>query len=157
MTDKTKKCTKCGEIKPASQFSRQIVSGEVRSRSWCKKCNAALAKEKYYNNGDVKKRSALWHKNNPDKLAATSRTRYMCAKKLCPNISPNVIEPFKCPVCGVAFGRQNKHIRQALKTAGRSGIFYCSTICYHISRTKAWREKSPYSQNIKRIRKEQNL
>jgi hypothetical protein len=34
---------------------------------------------------------------------------------------------------------------------------YCSRECQWESLRKSWREKSPYAQNIKRIRKEQHL
>lgn len=48
-----KRCTKCGEVKPADQFGRTKVRGRVYLRPRCKPCRVA--------------ETADWRKRNPDK------------------------------------------------------------------------------------------
>ena len=43
----TKRCTKCGEIKPLDEFPRNIRSSDGLNQ-WCKVCARAASREYYY-------------------------------------------------------------------------------------------------------------
>jgi hypothetical protein len=43
----TKKCPKCGEVKPASGFGKDL-GVKTGLRSWCKDCDSARTKQRYY-------------------------------------------------------------------------------------------------------------
>jgi len=83
---KTKKCSKCVEVKPADQFSPDKKNKDGL-RSSCKKCNAIAAadyrkrnperwrniKKKYNNSEKGKRRNKEWEINNPDKVKAKKK------------------------------------------------------------------------------------
>jgi hypothetical protein len=43
----TKRCTKCGEVKPIEEFTSNKSNGHIYKKSWCKKCVAARAANPY--------------------------------------------------------------------------------------------------------------
>lgn len=65
----TKRCTKCKQDKPLSEFSpTSRYLGEVQYRGDCKKCNAARAKKIRKQNPGMPESLRRWRKNNPDKV-----------------------------------------------------------------------------------------
>lgn len=53
MSEETKKCSKCGEVKTISEFSKAGY-GIGKFRAWCKQCVCVS--------------SAAWHKNNLERI-----------------------------------------------------------------------------------------
>jgi len=109
----------------------------------------------YLSNADsIKERLKKRYDGNPDIFRERSRKDFRCIKTLCPRIEgfSNVVR-LTCPVCGVAFGLRQSRIDYQYKVKGQT-VFYCSKACSGISRRKSWDEKSPYAQNIKRIKQE---
>ena len=134
-----KKCSMCMEIKPLNQFYFHKRHKNKDGFEWsCKRCM-------YLNN-------RKWRIDNRDHYHDYMNKRTSCAKRLCPAIRSDLVESFNCPVCGKVFGKMRSVVKSKINS-GHSGIFYCSHPCYHISTTKAWREKSPYAKKIKRLRK----
>ena len=82
--DQTKKCAKCGEQKPFSEFhkdKRQRLGLQCR----CKACHKVLAAAWWAKNGKTsylkQKRSQMeWRRNNPEKYALRQR-RYHLKRK----------------------------------------------------------------------------
>lgn len=61
--EKTKKCSKCGEEKPLSEFYKK-KDRKYGVFSWCKKCSKERVKEWYYNN---RAKSLEYHKEYREK------------------------------------------------------------------------------------------
>lgn len=59
-----KKCTKCGECKPVSEFSKD-PKGKYGLHSWCKECKRDYSKEYRKNN---KEREKEYRKNNKERI-----------------------------------------------------------------------------------------
>lgn len=78
-----KKCSKCGDVKPVSEFYRQSAAKDG-FRVWCKKCEKDLSKKRYYKNrktalikmkiyrdNNKEKKSIImkeWRKKNRDRI-----------------------------------------------------------------------------------------
>lgn len=91
----TKRCSKCGEVKPISEFNRAVNRKPGSLQSWCKPCKAAARKLTYAKNVEMerergrryaKKRRTLsaerhysikgtWNRNHRDKVNAWNRQR----------------------------------------------------------------------------------
>ena len=140
--EETKKCLKCGEIKPLDAFSPNPRAKD-KHKYHCKECASNAQKERYRLMSPKEKKD---QRQRNFKKSQFKRRR--CAKALCPKAAPSTIELI-CPVCGKKYGK--------LKYAFCYETSYCSKECYWESMRKQYREKSPYAQNIKRIRKEQKL
>lgn len=52
-----KSCTKCGTLKPVSEFSSSIHQGRSRPNSWCKSCLNGHNTEKYRSNPTIRTRT----------------------------------------------------------------------------------------------------
>lgn len=188
-----KRCTKCGEVKPISEFY-SLPNGNGH-RPHCKKChlnmceisrrskgisprrpaavtertNGGIIERKCSRCGTFKPisefRDRIWgHGVFKDKVCRDCRTLQSnthekrmkrCAKIFCKSVRNERLTEIICPVCGIKFGVLNYEYRSK-DAIGRPRKF-CSKECYWESMKKSWSEKSPYAQNIKRIRKEQRL
>jgi hypothetical protein len=63
----TKKCTKCGEIKPLEQFSKSVKTKDGKQHK-CKQCHSQYSKQHRILNGDKLRASSLkYYHNNRDK------------------------------------------------------------------------------------------
>jgi len=61
---KTKKCVKCGIVKPISEFSEHKKTKD-KLQHWCKKCSSENSKKWAKNNPEKKnKNNKKWNKNN---------------------------------------------------------------------------------------------
>ena len=71
-----KLCSKCGELKPLSEFHRAANTKDGRRKD-CKACKCGAAKARYANNTDVyRARAASYRHSNPDKARkATAKWR----------------------------------------------------------------------------------
>ena len=133
-----KRCSKCGEVKPVGEFSRN-KSTKDRLRSECKEC------EKEY------------RKETKDKQQKRRIKYYRCTKKpSCPAVGGLGAEfvILTCPICGKEFRRLKSKYDWDYENNGQTH-YYCSLECYRISTRKA--RQTEYEKNIKRIRKEQRL
>jgi len=79
--DVMKRCTKCGELKPKSEFYK-VKGGRDGLRGDCKTCHAARAREWYAKNrehsiANVKR----WQQANKERLQATRRKRNVLRKR----------------------------------------------------------------------------
>jgi hypothetical protein len=71
-----------------------------------------------------------------------------CARIFCRDLRKEKVIEFVCPVCNLKFGVLERTLKQRIP-------IYCSRKCSGISRSKAYREKSPYAKKIKRLLKQE--
>lgn len=88
VADSTKRCSKCGETKPVSEFNRRSDSKAVVYRSHCKACvraqyqanrAAVLRRQKAYqerNQARERERTRLWKEANPERAIQLCRQHY---------------------------------------------------------------------------------
>ena len=70
-----KRCTKCGELKPLTEFHRAAGTRDGY-RPDCKRCNLAVKHARYVTNPrPAIERARLWAKENPERYAA-NQERY---------------------------------------------------------------------------------
>lgn len=77
--DNSKACTKCGQIKPISEFGfhRGTKSAKSGIRPACKKCESDDTKQRYYANKGLKPNPSLeWRKKNPEAWKRLQRKSY---------------------------------------------------------------------------------
>ena len=68
-----KRCTKCGEVKPLSEFGKD-KSGRDGISSWCKKCNCEhVLKWQSANREKVNQRNRKWRSSNRKKMSELVR------------------------------------------------------------------------------------
>jgi hypothetical protein len=89
---RTKRCSKCGEVKPTTEFSKNKSNKDGLS-GWCKACTKAYReanKEKisaqrktHYkaNKEKIAARSKAWNEANKEKVAAQKKTHYEANKE----------------------------------------------------------------------------
>lgn len=66
----TKRCTKCGEVKPLAEFTKDKSKRDGHS-PWCKVCErAAVAARRKANPEKRRAREAAWRAANPEKRRA---------------------------------------------------------------------------------------
>lgn len=144
-----KQCKKCGEFKPIEEFYSGKSNSPDGVHYTCKKCEKEEHAKKYY--GDP---NFMAHTKNV--CNTNKKKRRDCAKALCKKINDNLILKLTCPVCGKEFGILKSEYDARYRLYGVLRRF-CSRRCKGIASRREWSEKSPYAQNIKRIRKEQRL
>jgi hypothetical protein len=141
-----KQCPKCGKIKPAGEFYKEIYRSSGRSR-WCIECaRNAMRKRNYdrYHEDSLYRETAI----------AASKRYYRCVKTpSCPGAGVLGAElvVFACEVCGKEFRRLKSEVDYAYALRGTLPRF-CSRECRIASTRKGY--KSPYARNIERIKKE---
>lgn len=87
---KTKKCSKCGEIKPLTEFCKQKENKDG-FRGSCKVCCNKYKREYYKKNpGKIKKINEKWAKNNPEKVKEYEKYKRKYIKKYRKNNSEKV-------------------------------------------------------------------
>ena len=77
MNKKTKVCTKCGETKCVSKFSKNKTNKDGLSYS-CRKCRKAWREA---NKEKIAKQSKAYYKANKEKLADTYKAYYEANKR----------------------------------------------------------------------------
>jgi len=89
----TKRCTRCGEVKPESEFSK-IYKNKEKRRSQCKDCqkewqannsekiNKRIKKYREENIEILRVRENKWRENNRDKIREKSRNDYLKNRKI---------------------------------------------------------------------------
>lgn len=95
VSDMFKSCSKCKESLPLSKFSFKDKSKSKYS-SICKPCHNSYVKNTWYKNNSIsqKKASAIWKKNNKDKVVST---KY----KISLEEARDLLEKTSCEICGV--------------------------------------------------------
>lgn len=79
--DYTKQCTKCGEIKPAIEFSSDKQKKDGKA-SHCKVCKRKSYSEYHRRNPEIaKSRDAAWRANNPDRARERRHDYYIANKE----------------------------------------------------------------------------
>jgi hypothetical protein len=141
-------CGTCGKFYPLNHYKKSITSQDGLGPK-CRNCFTSEYRSRYQTD-------LLFKEKAKKSSRVVGKKERVCAKQLCPALNPNLIIQMSCPVCGIPFGVMRSYFNATIK-AGRSPPRFCSHTCHNKTRTKAWREKSPYAQNIKRIRKEQKL
>ena len=72
-----KKCTKCGEVKPLSEFKKYYYKGKPFLRNTCKACVNKMERARYWKDDNIKIQAKLrkreWNKKHPEKARETSR------------------------------------------------------------------------------------
>lgn len=168
MTEQMKRCSKCGELKPLSEFYRR-ESSKDGYRSECKSCNTAQNKKYYRDHQETEKtRRREYYKKNQPKILAKDKTRYNQRKEVrkkqyknyaacvnkpsCPAVGQRGAEfvIMSCPVCGTTFRRRQATIDWAYEKKGQTN-FYCSRECQWESMRKGY--KSPYARRITELLK----
>jgi hypothetical protein len=142
-----KQCPKCGKIKPAGEFYKEIYRSCGRS-SWCKECarNANRNRNygRYHEDSDLYRETAI----------AASKRYYRCVKTpSCPRVGVRGAElvVFTCEVCGKEFRRLKSEVDYIYALRGTLPRF-CSRECRIASTRKDY--ISPYARKIERIKKE---
>ena len=123
-----KQCPKCGKIKPAGEFYKEIHRSSGHS-GWCKECA----------------RNAM---------RAASKRYYRCVKTpSCPRagVCGADLVVFACEVCGKEFRRLKSEVDNTYALRGALPRF-CSRECRIASTHKDY--ISPYARKIERIKKE---
>jgi hypothetical protein len=123
-----KQCPKCGKIKPAGEFYKEIRRNSGHS-GWCKECTR-------------------------NSMRAASKRYYRCVKTpSCPRAGRLGAElvVFVCEVCGKEFRRLKSEVDNTYALRGTLPRF-CSRECRIASTRKDY--ISPYARKIERIKKE---
>lgn len=168
MTEQMKRCTKCGVVKPVSEFSKNRTCKDGY-HSHCKECGVEYRRIYYRANREkVIEHIRKYREDNPEKvaercrkyrdrhreeLAERSRNYYSCVKRpSCPRVGQRGAEfmTFTCEVCGNQFRRRKSEVDWRYEHDGRLPRF-CSRECYFASMRKGY--KSPYARKIEEIRK----
>ena len=72
MTEKTKRCSKCGEIKTLSEFGKNAAAKDGL-QSWCRQCYAEYNAKRYIENREKElAKNAKWRAEHPEKHVAKS-------------------------------------------------------------------------------------
>ena len=131
----TKKCSRCKEIKPITEFYKRKKSGTLHS--CCKKCDRAMTRDWYERNREkAKEKYRIWRLNNLDKVKkynADNRRKHYQQEVVRKYGVP--IDWFdgqmkkqkgKCACCGMSFEWGNKqtspHVDHCHKTQKVRGI-----------------------------------
>ncbi len=70
---KTKRCSRCGKVKPVSEFS-ECKKNKDKLHSQCKECKNKYQREYYKNNPEKKKEeNRKYRENNPEKVKESNR------------------------------------------------------------------------------------
>lgn len=139
-----KYCPDCKQEKEDSDFYKDTHG---RLRSYCKKCWVSRSQVYTANTGWKTTKIRIKSEECKEKERKIAQKYRDCIKKLCPISDEYKIVELICPVCKTTFGKRIANIK--------SDASYCSPRCQHISMTKKWQQtKSPYAQNIQRIKKE---
>lgn len=162
-----KRCTKCGEVKPVSEFSRN-KSNKDGLEWWCKSCRAKN-KRKYYeqNRSKVAEYKRKYYEQNADKVsdachkyrernlekdAERKRKYYACIKRpSCPRAGGRgaTFITFTCEVCGTEFRKLKSYVDSQYENRGSVPRF-CSRDCQYAAMRKNY--KSPYARKIEDIK-----
>ena len=129
-----KRCTKCGEIKPVSEFYRNSRAKDGM-QFFCKAC-----RHKYY-------------VENRGKAIEYSRKYHACVRRpSCPRVGGRGAEfiTFTCEVCGTEFRRRKTKVDYDYERRGNIPRF-CSNECKNAANRKNY--KSPYARKIEEIKK----
>jgi len=154
----TKRCTKCGEVKPLDEFHVDKNRSDGR-RSACKDCARIRRQEYYWQNREtaLEKTKAYYGQNRETilegRLPGRGAYRKCVKNPKCPAVGLHGAEfvLFHCEVCGKEFRRLKCNIDWAYENKGYLPKF-CSRECHYASMRKDY--KSPYARNIERIKKE---
>ena len=135
----TKRCTKCGEEKPLTEFHKSRKSHDGLGY-WCKSCKKEPRRRHY-------------EENLEQVLAGHRRYLHCVNKPACPAVGGRGAEfvTFTCEACGTEFRRLKSAVDSDYERRGALPRF-CSHECYWASMRKDY--KSPYARNIERIKKE---
>lgn len=80
MEKETKRCSRCGQVKPIGDFYRDKTSKDGLA-NWCKECHKEVRKEYYAKHrGEILKKQAEWRANNKEKKAAYNADYYQANK-----------------------------------------------------------------------------
>ena len=159
-----KRCTKCGEIKPVSEFHRN-KSRKDGLQEWCKACKAKRAykyrdrnrekvieyKRKYreINREKANEYQRKYIERNPEQ----THKYYACVKRpSCPLVGGRGAKfiIFTCETCGMEFRRLKSDVDWQYEHDGRIPRF-CSLSCRYAAMRKNY--KSPYAKKIEDIKK----
>ena len=106
---KSKKCSKCGEVKLENEF---YAAKPSKSKSWCKECEKFYQKEMYKNHPEKRlERAKKWREKYRDKHNAKRKENRMqiyiteSARKygIDKAQAAALAETTKCECCGIAF------------------------------------------------------
>ena len=101
MTD-TKRCTKCGEVKPLSEFPF-CAANKNGAYSWCRGC-VSVNNRKWYDKNTIyaKERSRQYHRRNPvSHILSNARSRAKSLNLPFNLTSEDIHIPDVCPVLGI--------------------------------------------------------
>jgi len=138
MSMESKRCSKCGEIKPVSEFSKN-KSKKDGLQDWCKTC-LNEGNKRYYED----------HKDDHVKRVKNYRR---CVKNpTCPAVGGNGAKfvVLTCPICGIQFRKRQARVDYNYQKYGQTHN-YCSRACHQESRRKS--HETEYSKKIKQLRK----
>lgn len=156
MTESMKKCPKCGEVKPLSEYHKN-KNRKDGLQVWCKSCRCVMdRKYRKANSEKIVKQQREWYMANSEKVAKQCRKYRECVKNpCCPNVGQNGAEfiIFVCEVCGKEFRRLAVAVSWEYEHNGRLPRF-CSRECQNASKRKGW--QSPYTRKIKEIIKRES-
>ena len=168
MTGNTKRCSKCGEMKPREAFG---IDKRNRSglRSECNACRNEYAKKRRKDFPEVMKAADRKYRTthaeklreyrreayarDRDAYLERSRKNYLCGKSPSCKVAENwqgVRISFICEVCGTEFRRLKSQVDSQYRNLGSLPKF-CSKSCHNASMRRNY--KSPYARKIERIKK----
>jgi 5-methylcytosine-specific restriction endonuclease McrA len=133
-----KRCSRCGETKPHSEFHKQKRSRDGL-QSYCRECTKAYAKAHYEANAEqIKaKNRAYCEAKNPDRVKKTAARRALAEQGMKPCLDCNEVKPF-------GEFSPNKRTRDGLHS-------YCRTC--EAARVRASRKKYPERARARERRK----
>ena len=159
-----KRCTKCGEIKPFSEFHRDARTKDGLMCQ-CKACRHKYHEQnrektieynrKYHEQNREKtiEYNHKYYEQNQDKMIERVKKYNACVKHpSCPLVGGRGAEfiTFVCEVCGTEFRRRKTKVDYDYERRGNIPRF-CSNECKNAANRKNY--KSPYARKIEDIKK----
>lgn len=121
-----KKCTKCGDQKPLSEFHKN-KNAKDNLVPHCKACAKMLAAKWYKNNSErVIARTRAWNENNKDKVRKAARNYHVKTKygiTFEKEQQLKIAQNNKCAICQDELGiKHRSHIDHSHKTGEIRGV-----------------------------------
>jgi len=160
--DKTKKCTKCGEIKELDNFHRDVQKVD-NLRSWCKQCvnkndaqyrknhneKILIRHRQYYqkNKDVICLKNNEYRRNNIDKVGLRDTNRHLLKKygiTIQQKLEMVNIQGGKCGICGTDLeSGRNTHVDHNHITGSIRGVL-CNKCNLHLG----WLEKPGFMKVV---------
>lgn len=153
MAEQTKKCPKCGEWKPLSDYGKDKSRKDGRG-IYCKGCRRELWREYYtkYREASKDYNQKYYREHREEEGRRCQKYNARVKRPSCPSVGGRgaKFEVFTCEVCGREFRRLKSAVDWNYEHRGHLPRF-CSPVCRAASQRKGY--KSPYARKIEEIQK----